>query len=173
MYREAMASYAGVITRMGIAAAQHDHSDLHYRCMDGLGFLGVTAIRTHSTTLAIACMSGLVQLGRIARARNLPCFWDRCGLLPDAHAEDRIGWMISWVTHYDANGRERWARTSGDALSRLRGTRTNVQFAEEGGRVKYHIVTTDQPYAIGILDDGRHAQVDYSDPTMLKDFMLY
>jgi hypothetical protein len=55
----------------------------------------------------------------------------------------------------------------------LRGKRTTVEYAEEGGRLKYSIRVSNQPYVYNIDDNGGVRSYDFSDPTMVRELHLY
>jgi hypothetical protein len=172
-HRLALAGHARVMQALGELAIANSNVHLLFRCLDGLGFLGCSAAKADNAELGTACMLGLVQLGRLARKNSLPCFWDRCALTPDDHAEKRIEWIASWTTHLDGKRRERWGRSVSDALSRLRGFDTEVSYFESGGMWRFALKHSKEPYIYRINDNGRLRSCDFSDPNMVRELVIY
>jgi hypothetical protein len=97
-----------VIKTLGQEAIIIRNSDFLYRCLDALGWLGCSAVKNNSRDVGLACLQGLIQLGRESRAANLECFWSNCSLLPFDHAYERIDWMLTWVISITQDKRESW-----------------------------------------------------------------
>ena len=164
-HRHTLAGDARIIQELGRTAIANGNVHLLYRCLDGLGFLGCSAAKVNNTELGTACLLGLVQLGRMARKDELPCFWDRCSLTPEDHSEERIEWILSWTPRLDENGRERWGRSIADALSRLRGFKTSVSYAETNGGWQPKVTYSNDPYVYGAYD--------FSDKNVLRELVIY
>jgi hypothetical protein len=118
-----LAACATIIKNLGEAAIGLGDTQFLYRCLDALGWLGCAAAREKQHAVGSACANGLVQLGRLARAKQLPCFWNRCALSPADHACERIEWIASWTCRLDEVGRGRWeerCRTRSPAFQALK-----------------------------------------------------
>jgi hypothetical protein len=172
-HRFTLARHAKLMQEFGEVAIANGNVHLLYRCLDGLGFLGCSAAKADNTELGAACLLGLVQLGRLARKNALSCFWDRCALTPEDHAEERIEWIVSWTPQLEEKRRERWGRSVSDALSRLRGFETEVSYVETDGMWKYFLKYSKQPYIHTIIENGRPRSNDFSDPNMIRELVIY
>ena len=166
-------SCATTIQRLGEKAVNKRDSEYLYRCMDAIGWLGCAAARKSNQTVGNICANALVQLGRISRAEKLPCFWTRCALLPADHAFERLEWILSWTVTLDQDARERWGTSLSEALSRLRGYKTTVQYVEQNGAWKYSLDSADKPHTYTVIDNGMPRVIDYSMFDELKEFNLY
>jgi hypothetical protein len=172
-HRYTLAGHARIMQELGEAAIANRNVHLLYRCLDGLGFLGCSAAKVNNPELGTACLLGLVQLGRIARKDDLPCFWDRCALTPEDHAEERIEWILTWIPRLDEKGRERWGRSIGEALSRLRGLETSVLCTETEGNWQPKVTYSEDPHIYRVNDHGRWRLYDFSDKNAVRELVIY
>jgi hypothetical protein len=172
-HRHTLAGHARIMQELGETAIANSNAHLLFRCLDGLRFLGCSAAKVNNTELGTACLLGLVQLGRMARKEELPCFWDRCSLTPEDHAEEGIGWILTWIPKLDEKGRERWGASIADALSRLRGFETTVSFTEQNGSWQPKVTYSEAPYIYRINDNGRWRSYDFSDQNVLRELVIY
>jgi hypothetical protein len=172
-HRNTLAGHARIMHELGEQAITHRNTHLLYRCLDGLGFLGCSAAKADNTELGTACLLGLVQLGRLARKGELPCFWDRCALTVEDHAEERIKWIASWTPKLGEERRERWRHSVSDALSRLLGFSTSVFYVEKEGTWSINYKYSEEPYRYSINDNGRCRSYDFSDATMVREFVIH
>lgn len=166
-------SFPSQIKVIGQKAVELKNSDFLYRCLEELGYLGCSAIKSNHYQVGIECLQSLVQLGREARANNVKCFWRHCMLETIDHADERIWWMLSWVTHLDEKSQKQWVETFQTAYSRLRGFKREIEVAEENGKKGFRFKDTDEPYKESFSKDKYYRTVDYSDFNEIKEFKLY
>ena len=93
--------------------------------------------------------------------------------LPDDHAEARIERITSWTTHLVGQRRERWGRSVNDALSRVRGFKTIVQYLDTDDGCKYAIERTNDPYIYTVIENGRVRSYDFSDINMVRELVIH
>jgi hypothetical protein len=157
--------------RLGLAAIAAGNADYVYRAMEGLGWLGCSAARVKNHEVGIACLSGLVQVGRASRAANLQCHWSHCALLPIDHAAERVDWIASWAASMEpATDQNMWARALAEARSRLAGTTHKLSFGKDStGRVTYSFVDSGTPHCIS---EGTRT-INYTDQNELKDLQIW
>jgi hypothetical protein len=123
-----------------------------------------------------ACLRALSQLGRESRAAKLECFWSRCALEPWQHAEQRLGWILTWLFHAPKESHENWLRSIAEAYSRLHGIKVTIETeppSQDGSKPGFKIIHTKEPHKWGVSDLDGHRTIDYSDFTFLKDWELY
>lgn len=166
-------TFPAQIKIVGQKAVELKNSDFLYRCLEELGYLGCSAIKRNHYHVGIECLQSLVQLGREARANNVKCFWRHCMLETVDHAEERIWWMLSWVTHLDEKSQEQWVDTFQTAYSRLRGYKREVQIASKDGKKGFSFKDTEEPHKESFSKENYYRTVDYSDFKEIKEFKLY
>lgn len=174
-----LANCVSVIKVLGQYAIRAGDVEFLYRCLESLDWLGCEMAKHKMEEPLLACMAGLVQLGREARHKKLQCFWERCSLPPHLHAEEKLGDILTWLVQQRTEKGFWCERSISAALSRLRGyfcyikpdPKSNVAFwitdelDEKGDRVpcKYHSTAA----------SGYTSEIDYSDPSELKEYQLY
>jgi hypothetical protein len=89
------------------------------------------------------------------------------------HADERIWWMLSWVTHLDEKSQKQWVETFQTAYSRLRGFKREIEIAEENGNKGFRFKDSEEPYKESFSKDNYFKTVDYSDFNEIKEFKLY
>jgi hypothetical protein len=161
--------YIDVIKDMGIRAVVEKNSEFLYRCLDAVAWFGCSTVKANNQELAISCIQAVVQMGRYARRDQLECFWDRCGLSPWDHAEERLTWMLSWVSQLDTSEHERWLGLFTEAFSRLSGVKTEIDM--QGTSFEFKIGKA--PHRWTISDNGITRTIDYSDVSFVKEFAIY
>jgi hypothetical protein len=168
-----LGNVAAIIKPLGTAAITAGQSDYLYRVFDAFGWLGCTALKNGNREVTKTCLRALAQLGREARAKKLECHWDRCALLPEQHARERIQWVMSWITKEPEATRDSWLPLCAQALSRITGKEITLTVEKKGDQVRIVIQESDEEHMEGYSADGGSRQLDYSDINMLKDFELY
>lgn len=166
-------TFPAQIKSIGQKAVELKNSDFLYRCLEELGYLGCSAIKNNHYHVGVECLQSLVQLGREARANNVKCFWRHCMLETIDHADERIWWMLSWVTHLDEKSQKQWVETFQTAYSRLRGFKREIEIAEENGNKGFRFKDSEEPYKESFSKDNYFKTVDYSDFNEIKEFKLY
>lgn len=166
-------AFPAQIKAVGQKAVELKNSDFLYRCLEELGYLGCSAIKSNHYDVGIECLQSLVQLGREARANNVKCFWRHCMLETVDHAEERISWMLSWVKHLDEKSQKQWIESFQTAYSRLRGFKCEVEIVHENGKIGFIFNDTEVPYKESFSKDIYYRTVDYSDFNEIKEFKLY
>ena len=165
--------YPTQIMTIGQKAVELKNSDFLYRCLEELGYLGCTAIKYDHYQVGIECLQSLVQLGREARANNVKCFWRHCMLESIDHADERIWWMLSWVTHLEEKSRKQWIESFETAYSRLRGYKRKIEYVEKNGNYGFQFTDSKEPYTESFSKEQYMRKVDYSDIKETKEFKLY
>jgi hypothetical protein len=117
--------------------------------------------------------NAIVQLGRIARSKKLPCHDMRCALSPVDHARERLDWITSWVWSLDDAEWEDWLWSLSEAYSRLIGNVTTISHEKKDGKVIFQINESENPHHFTVNDNGRVRVIDYSDFNEIKEFKLY
>jgi hypothetical protein len=163
-----------VIKRLGSYAVEKPDAELLYRCFDAFAWLGCSAVKQDYLHVATACLRGLSQLGREARAKDLECFWDRCPVRPVDHALERIDWICSWVAKVPEDRRQYWVGVFEAAYSRVYGFETSLQFQKDpNGKVSISKDVSKKKHVEGYIMQAAARNVDYSDFTFLKDLELH
>lgn len=168
-----LASFAKYITIIGQEAVLKKNSDVLYRCLEDLGFLGCTAVKKNHFNVIIECLQGLVQLGREARAAGVKCFWRHCSLDMTDHADQRIEWMVTWLPQVPEEDRGLLAESFGTAYSRLYGKKLIVSIEEIKGELGVKFTKSDEKHIENYADGKYRKTVDYSDFKEIKEFKLY
>lgn len=171
--------YVYKIETLGKSAFNSDNSHFAYRCMETLSYLGCNAAKLQSQHTVVAVLESLVQLGRLGRKLGIGCFWTRCLIPVESHAEEFMGHILTWlVQNLSPDGKFFMKGYIEQAFSRLRGYKcaitpvveSNPRFwlkdIMENGEKVPHIEIQHGMFGYG-------GQVDYSDYTDLKDFVLY
>jgi hypothetical protein len=166
-------SYPAQIHGLGHRAVEARDTDFLYRCLEAIAWIGCAAVRQDDRAVCATCLQALAQLGREARAGQLECFWRNCLLTPFDHADERIGWVASWLHVVPAAQRGAWCALVAEAFARLHGCRYEVSLEKDGedDRLK---ITYDPSisHKASIDDNGRLRTIDYSDPAVLKELDL-
>lgn len=164
-------SFADVIKRVGQEAIAISDSDLSYRCFDALGWLGCSAVKKKHEEMTRAILQAMVQLGREVRQSKMECFYQRCAIMPFDHLLTRMEWMASWVCSMEGDISP-WTRMFATAYSRLHGIEYGVEI--DLSKRTFLLINKEKPYQESHTSHEHHSRVvDYSDPTMLKDMVLY
>lgn len=161
------------IVQMGSLAIKKESSETLYRCLDAYGWLGCAAVKKRNYNVALKCLRSLAQLGREARAVNLECFWSRCSITPWGHAEERIGWIFSWLAKMDEKEREIWLSAVKEAYQRLLGFQVELKIEQNEGKANLNIMKKKEKHTITYMDHGHERTIDYSDYSFLKDMEMY
>ena len=179
MERYSISAYAYDIKTLGVAALNFENPHFAYRCLETLSYLGCNAAKVKSKQIIIATLESIVQIGRIARSLKIGCFWSRCLIPAESHAEEFIGHILTWLVQDITKEGDFFMREyTEQAYSRLRGVKCLIQpkleynpclwieELKENGEKVAHI-----EYQSGMYGYG--GQLDYSDFTNLKDYVLH
>jgi len=171
-FQHALPQLSDVIKEIGSFAVKNNDSNLLYRCFNAFSWLGCAAIKSENFLVTTACLRGLSQLGRLARAKNLECFWDKCAVKPEDHAAEHIEWISTWTARMLEDKRNRWVELIEVAYSRLYGKKTSISIEsrEEQPFIQRNI--SDEHYTESYYLQAGSRNVDYSDFTFLKDLEL-
>lgn len=172
LFKQHLAIFPTHIKEIGNKAVQANDSDILYRCLEDLGFLGCSAIKHNHYDVGIECLQALVQLGREARVSNLKCFWTHCSLEPVDHAEQRIWWLLSWVHRLPEKEQERWIQSFETAYSRLRGFSTTIKIDKTGENAVVKFIDTKKPHIESFSEERFYREINYSDFSELKESKL-
>ena len=171
MFAHSIPYLASVIKRVGQEAIATANSDLAYRCFDALGWLGCSAVKKRHEEMSRTILQALVQLGREVRQSKMECFYPRCALVPFDHLLTRLEWMATWVCSLQ-DDISSWTRMFATAYSRLHGVKYDV--AVDQAKKTFLLTKSDEPYKeMHTSHEGKGRTVDYSNPAMLKDMVLY
>lgn len=168
-----LTSFAQYITGIGQEAIRQNDSDILYRCIEDLGYLGCTAVKNNHYHLTIECLQGLVQLGREARAAEVKCFWRHCALDMTDHVDERIEWMVTWLPQVPEEDRKSLCNTFSTAYSRLYGKITKVEMQDNNGVLGTILQKSEDKHVESFSKDRYYQTVDYSDYKEIKEFKLY
>ncbi|RXJ97832.1 hypothetical protein CRU98_11940 [Arcobacter sp. CECT 8986] len=174
-----IATYAHSIKHLGMTALNNGNSHFAYRCMETLSYLGCSAARLKSQQTIIAVLESIVNLGRLARKLRIGCFWSRCLIPAESHAEEFIGHIVTWlVKDIDSKGNFYLKPYIEQSYSRLRGFKCSVTFKntdcyaiwieelKKDGKKIPHIES----------ESGMHGycgKCDYSDFSNMKEYVLH
>lgn len=172
-WEHSLSNFASMIKLLGSSAVKAKDSHFLYLVLEGYGWLGCAAVKANNVELAKTCIRGLAQLGRESRSAKLECHWDRCALLPDHHALERIEWIVTWVPKADPEKQQEFLNLLGNGASRLRGKNSTYNFSLSGEKATIGIDYSEEPHSESQSGSGGHRNLDYSDDSMLKDYELY
>lgn len=171
--------YAYDIKSLGVSALSNGNSHFAYRCMESLAFLGCNAAKIKSTQTVVAVFESIVHLGRLARNLKIGCFWSRCLIPAESHAEEFMGHILTWlVQDIGSDGKFFMKGYAEQAYSRLRGVKCAIkpkpnsnpcfwiEELDKDGKKIAHI-----EYESGMFGYG--GKSDYSDFSNLKEYVLY
>ncbi|CUB03283.1 hypothetical protein [Marinomonas fungiae] len=171
--------YAYDIKALGVSALNNGNSHFSYRCMETLSYLGCNAAKLKSHQTVVAVLESIVHLGRLARNLKIGCFWSRCLIPAESHAEEFMGHILTWLVQDLANDGSFFMKEYAEqSYSRLRGVKcvikpksnSNPRFwieeLEKDGDKVTHI-----EYESGMYGYG--GECDYSDFTNLKEYVLH
>ena len=174
-----ISAYAYDIKCLGVTALENKNSHFAYRCMESLSYLGCNAAKLKSTQTVVAVFESIVHLGRLARSLKIGCFWSRCLIPAESHAEEFIGHILTWlVQDIDDNGNFFMKDYAEQAYSRLRGVKCVIrpkpnsnpcfwiEELENNGEKISHIEHESGMY-------GYNGESDYSDYSNLKEYVLH
>lgn len=173
MFNHYLTAYPMHIKELGQAAIKSKNSDILFRCLEDLGFLGCTAVKNNHFTVTIECIQGIVQLGREARANNIRCFWRHCALDVVDHADERLHWMVTWLPGLPEKDRLLLSQSFGTAYSRLHGKKISLTFQIIEDKLGVVFNKTDELYSESYAQEGYFRKVDYSDNMEIKEFKIY
>ena len=173
LYANRILSMISGIKMIGESAITIKNSDVVYRALEDLGYLGCTAVKKNELTAVTKCLQSIVQLGRESNANKLKCFWTHCALETVDHAEQRIYWMMTWISKTPAKDHEQYLRSFMTAYSRLSGKKTILSHNLEEGKSIFTIKKTEEDHIESISDGRYYRTVDYSNPNEVKELKLY
>ena len=173
-----IAGYAHLIKSLAISALGTKNAHFSYRCMESLSYLGCNAAKQKSRQTVASTLESLVQVGRVAKSKNLGCFWSRCIIPIESHAEEFMGHILTWlVRDIDDNGHFFLKGCAEQAYSRIRGISCTISpdpkfnpkfwIHEEldNGKLIKHVEHESGMY-------GYEGSFDYSDFSNLKEYIL-
>ena len=180
MHRHNIASFAFAIKTLAVSALNNDNSHFAYRCMESLSYLGCNAAKLKSQPTISAVLQSLAQIGRVARHLNIGCFWSRCLIPVEKHAEENMAHIVTWLIQHDNSISDRFYMQDfvEQAYSRLRGIACEVT---PQGKFSYALWVKERKDANGnrithiereVGMYGYGGQLDYSDFSNLKEYSL-
>lgn len=179
MERYNISSYAYDIKALGVAALSFENPHFSYRCLETLSYLGCNAAKVKSAQTVVATFESIVQIGRMAKSLKIGCFWSRCLIPAESHAEEFMGHILTWLVQNSTKDGDFFMRGYAEqAYSRLRGVKCAIQ--PKAGYNPYFWIeelkqngekVTHVEYESGMYGYG--GQLDYSDFTNLKEYALH
>ena len=166
-----LAGHARRVIGLANSAIDQQDSEALYRCSETIGWIGCSAVRNDCDEVGRRCAEAIVQLARLARARGLDCFWERCSRTPFDHAEQHLEWMITWIPQSAASDKGGWLDVLGRAAARMRGVEIELTLDDNGKKVTM-TVDPATPHKESIDDNGLLRTYDYSDPEMVDEYLL-
>lgn len=174
-----ISTYAYDIKALGVTALNSGNSHFAYRCMETLSYLGCNAAKLKSTQTVIAVFESIVQIGRVAKNLKIGCFWSRCLIPAESHAEEFMGHILTWlIQDYSPDGSFYMKEYAEQSYSRLRGVKCAIkpksnlnpkfwieELKEDGRNITY-IERESGMY-------GYDGEMDYSDFSNLKEYVLH
>lgn len=174
-----ISTYVYDIKELGVTALNSGNSHFAYRCMETLSYLGCNAAKIKSTQTVVAALESIVQIGRVAKNLQIGCFWSRCLIPAESHAEEFMGHILTWlIRDYSPNGSFYMREYAEQSYSRLRGVKCAIKpksnlnpkfWIEElkkNGQNITHIERESGMY-------GYDGEMDYSDFSNLKEYVLH
>jgi hypothetical protein len=112
-----LSCYPADMEGLGRRAIDVRDTDLLYRCLEAIAWIGCAAARHDDRVMGATCLQALAQLGREVRVAGLECFWQKCLLTPFDHVDERIFWIVSWLPQVPEESRSGWCGLAAGALS--------------------------------------------------------
>lgn len=174
-----IASYVYDINRLGEIALKNGNHHFSYRCMETLSYLGCNAAKIKAHQTIVAVLESIVNLGRVARSLKIGCFYHRCLIPAESHAEEFMGHIMTWlVRDIDKSGNFYMKEYVEQSYSRLRGVQCTIiprqnrnprfwiEEIKDNGKPIPHIEHESGMY-------GYDGELDYSDFSNLKQYVLH
>lgn len=172
-------NYVYYINELGETALNNKNHHFAYRCMETLSYLGCNAAKIKAHQTIVATLESIVHLGRVARNLKIGCFYHRCLIPAESHAEEFMGHIMTWLVHdIDKSGNFYMKEYMEQSYSRLRGVqciirpkgKCNPRFwieeIKENDKPVPHIEHESGMYGYG-------GSLDYSDFSNLKQYVLH
>ncbi|WP_229620023.1 hypothetical protein [Vibrio parahaemolyticus] len=174
-----IAVYAHDIKSLAVTALENKNNHFAYRCMETLSYLGCNAAKLKARETVTSVFESIIHIGRLSRHLKIGCFWSRCLIPAESHAEEFIGHIVTWlVADLKEDGSFFMKEFVEQAYSRLRGIQCTIE--PKGGRHPKFWVTELQEnskpiphieHETGMF--GYCGKLDYSDFDNLKEYKLY
>jgi hypothetical protein len=159
------------IKEVGEAAALTRDVRCVLHCMEALGWLGCSAVRKCNREVGIACVLGIVQLGRLGRAKDLECFHTNCGGAVSFHAYQWIKDIATWILVLDTEEQATWLDLISEAYSRLLGRRCEFSISKDGDKSLIQYSCSEKPYLVKLADNDGERVFDYSNTSFTRDLV--
>lgn len=174
-----ISTYAHDIKSLGVTALNSENHHFAYRCMESLSYIGCNAAKLKSMETVTAAFESIVHLGRLSRNLKIGCFWSRCLISAESHAEEFLGHILTWlVSDLDSNGNFFMKGHAEQAYSRLRGLKCLIKPVANRNPIFWieEIKSGDETiphveYESGMF--GYSGKLDYSDFSNLKEYTLH
>lgn len=171
--------YVYYINELGETALNNKNHHFAYRCMETLSYLGCNAAKIKAHQTIVATLESIVHLGRVARSLKIGCFYHRCLIPAESHAEEFMGHIMTWLVHdIDKDGNFYMKEYMEQSYSRLRGVQCTIRpKAKYNPRFWIEEVKNDDKTVPHIeYESGMHGydgSLDYSDFSNLKQYVLH
>jgi hypothetical protein len=179
MDRINIAAYAHDIKALGVSALNSNNTHFAYRCLESLSYLGCNAAKLKSTDTVTAVFESIVHIGRMSRNMKIGCFWSRCLIPAESHAEEFLGHILTWlVADIDSSGKFFMKDHSEQAYSRLRGVKCIVKPKNKLNPIFWIEELKDKDKSIPHIESqsgmyGYCGDLDYSEFSNLKEYTLH
>jgi len=179
MDRIKISAYAHDIKILGVSSLNSNNPHFAYRCMESLSYLGCNAAKLKSTDTVTAVFESIVHIGRMSRNLEIGCFWPRCLIPAESHAEEFLGHILTWlVSDLDGSGKFFMKDHTEQAYSRLRGVKCIVRPEDNSNPVFWIEELEADNKTISHIESqsgmfGYSGTLDYSDFSNLKEYTLH
>ena len=94
---------------------------------------------------------------------------------PWQHAEEALGWIVTWIFRLPDQKRQRWIFSINEAYSRLNGFDVEIELVGVGeeGEPQYRIKRSNNPHKVSYTRETTTREVDYSDVNFLKALEMW
>lgn len=174
-----ISAYAHDIKELAVTALENGNHHFAYRSMEVLSYLGCNAAKVKSQEMVTAVLESIVHIGRLSRHLKIGCFWSRCLIPAESHAEEFIGHIITWLVHdFKEDGSFFMKEHAEQSISRLRGFKCILE-PKNNSHPKFWIKELkDNAVLIPHVEFqsgmyGYSGKLDYSDFSNLKEYKLY
>ena len=114
---------------------------------------------------------GIVQLGRLGRAKDLECFHTNCGGAVSFHAYEWIEDIATWIPVLNTEEQATWLDLISEAYSRLLGRRCEFSISKEGDKSLIPPSCSKKPYLVKSTDKDGERVFDYSNKSFTRDLL--
>ncbi len=174
-----IAVYAHDIKSLAVIALENNNNHFAYRCMETLSYLGCNAAKLKATEMVTCVFEAIVHIGRLSRHLKIGCFWSRCLIPAESHAEEFLGHIATWlVSDLKDDGSFFMKEFAEQAYSRLRGVKCVLEYKSNRNPKFWIIELEEESKTIPHIEHesgmfGYCGELNYSDFDNLKEYKLH